>query len=205
MTWTQIRRWGVFAGAVLALTPVSAVAATIGYKFTISDSNLNAPFLTLENTSSPGIGLIGFQFTIGDTDFNFDRATNENDFGNNITATLLSPDDPDDNTRSDLVDYSFSGFDAGDKFEFQADVDKDDVNSVEDFREIFYNNSPAPNSEITVTFSGGDVLTETIPDNPDDLVFAQSGSITAVPSPGTLGLVGLGIVGLGAFIRKRKV
>jgi MYXO-CTERM domain-containing protein len=205
MSGKVVKQVGLLLGAVAVFSPASAGAAAVGYQFEIDDSNPNAPFLTLDNTSSPGIGLVGFEFTIGDTGFNFDRATSEDDFGNNITRMLISPDDPDDNVRSDRLEYSFSGFDSGESFEVQVDIDEDNKNTVEDFRTIFYNNDGVPNSDITVTFSGGDVLTQTVPDNPDDLVFAQSGSITAVPSPGTLGLVGLGIVGLGAVIRRRRV
>ena len=84
--------------------------------------------------------------------------------------------------RSDFVDIDFdSGFAPGGFFRFQVDVDPDSFDAGADYRTVLFNNGPAANSVITVGFSDGTVLTQTIPDAAfqDPYTFTQS-------SPGKL-------------------
>lgn len=152
--------------AVVAIGSTHATADTVGYRLTIErqtgPETFNVPSFTLVNESSAGIEITAFDFTIGDTTKNFDQ-------GLVITLgfgeILLTPDRLNDSVRSDIISWTFTGIPAGADFTFQADVDDDTIgNAVEDFRTVFFNNGAASNSTITVAFSNGNILSQTIPD-----------------------------------------
>jgi len=155
----------------------------------VTDWEWHVPIFELTNTSTNDwADIIGFEFTIGDTDYNFDHLgvvgrDNLPEFSTDLNNDGSYPDNQPDNydgfVRSDYISFEFTGFDKGDAFVFMADVDIDSAlepGSVEDFREVFWGNGPAPNSEITVTF---------------------------VPVPGSGILLGMGAAFLGWFRRRR--
>jgi len=163
-----------------------------GYELEISPNPIaewewHVPIFTLTNTSTNALAKItSFEFTIGDIDFNFDHlgvagrdplGAFSTDLHNDGSYASSTPDNQDNAFRSEFILYSgFTGFDKGDVFTFRADVDIDTVvhpGSPEDLRTVFWNNGEAPNSEITVTF---------------------------VPEPATISLLGLG----GLLLRRKR-
>jgi hypothetical protein len=153
----------------------------------------HVPVFTLTNTSTnPWADILSFRFTIGDTAYNFDHLGVQNrdplpSFTTDLNADgaygWATPDHVDASVRSDDVQFlQFTGFDPGDVFTFMSDIDADSigggVGTVEDFRNVFWNNGDNPNSEITVTY--------------------------AVPAPGTIVLAILGLSAAGVKLRKRR-
>lgn len=191
--------------AALGLAAASHAQVT-GYTLVIS-SNANVPTLQLTNNADPSITLTGVTLTIGNTAYNYDAAYNEVVGATGIAFTRLSPDNIDSGSaRADFVQYSFTGFDAGETFQFDVDVDIDSANTTEDYRVILFNNGTAPNAQLTVNFSNGGVLTQTLEDqspNATSFTFSQTTGLAA-PEPGTLALLGLGALPIaGAVIRRR--
>lgn len=123
----------------------------------------HVPMFTLTNTSTNNLAVLtSFEFTIGDENFNFDHLGLQvhnnlpaftTDLNNDGSYFNYTPDQEGNNIRSDFIFFEFTGFDKGDVFTFVSDVDVDQNNSIEDFRQIFWNNGEAPNSEITATFA----------------------------------------------------
>lgn len=198
-----------------------ASAAIVGYSLLVSGNAANYPASsTLELPASPNTPLLrltntststqisSFSITVGNTTYNFDSGRSESfSAGAAISSTLVGPDSNNfGGLRADSVGYSFTGFDASEFFQFQADLDIDGSDSTEDFTTVFFNNGANANSVITVSFSDGTVLSQTIPENPsasdaNEYTFAQS---QVVPEPTTLTMFGLGAIAFaGAAIRRR--
>jgi len=152
----------------------------------------HVPVFTLTNTSTnPWADILSFKFTIGDTAYNFDHLGVEGrdplpsfttDLNGDGAYGWSTPDHVDASVRSDDVQFlQFTGFDPGDVFTYMSDIDADSAGSgigtVEDFRNVFWNNGASPNSEITVTF---------------------------VPVPGAALLAILGLSAAGAKLRRRR-
>lgn len=171
-------------------------------EITGNSATFDNPFFNFDNTSSAGEQITGLTVTVGDTSKNFDGSTNQT---HNIGGfTLNSPDTNNGGgVRSNFVQYTFTGFDAGEFFNFQADLDPDSFdNPNQNFRTILFNNGGNPNSVVTVSFSNGEDLVLELPDgNTSDAsyVFNQA---SAVPEPSSLILM-LSMIGF-LWIKSEK-
>ena len=205
-------------GATVSLFGLSdaAEASTFGYSLSINDPIFNpasgvnnVPDFRLENIStlSEGIQIADFNLTIGDLSFNYDFVASQSVFSDSGDVLSFSPTAPDlinDGVGADEIDYDFTGFDPGDIFQFEADVDPDTASIVQDYRQILF-----PDAVLTVGFSNGETLAQTL--NPadtglDSYVFTQTAHLQrTTPEPATiLGLGSLVCLGLGDAVRRRK-
>ncbi len=209
----------VTAMGLAIFSEVSHAIPTAGFTFQIvgEAGNLNppnVPIMTLTNDSLAA-RITSFSITIGRPDRHFAtiagiyNETNVIDPG--IDLMFTPPNDPAPQTaRLGVLAYTFSGFDSGDVFSFQADLDGNPAqNIVLDFQDTFFNNGAAtPNSVLTAVFSNGQELFLTLPENPSPFSgdgstndpFAYSFTVipeTGVPEPITaiLGMMGLGVLG----------
>lgn len=199
-------------GSVAALSLSGpAAAAVLGYQLTFNDPLFNTangvnnvPDLQLTNISDMGSGfqITDFNLTIGDIAFSFDFVRNESapiDTGDILSATLNAPDFNNNNVGTDFLDYDFLGFDPGDAWQFEVDVDPDAGPVVQDYRQIIF-----PTGVVEVTFSNGVMLSQTLDalPNADSYVFSQS---IDVPEPSTLALFGsFALIGAGLSRRLRS-
>lgn len=192
-----------------------AMAATYGYELSINDpifnstsGDLNVPDFTLANMSDlgSGIDILGFSLTIGDVSFNYDfvRVTNIlTDTGAALTPTLNTVGTANDGIGDDVLDFSFTGFNPLDVYQFEVDVDPDTGTPSQDYRDALF-----PTAEVSVTFSNGQTLSQFL--NPADTTpvgytFDQYVTPAVVPLPAGLPLYLGALFVAGAFtVRKRK-
>ena len=205
-----------FAAAAISASVIAfgfatdAQAASIGYSLGINDpvfnsafGNENVPDFTLENISTLSSAQItDFTLTIGDTSFNYELVKSQsafNDPGADLLFDLKSPDESIRGISSDVIEYNFTGFDPGDIFQFEADVDPDVGVSGQDYRQMLF-----PTAVLTVGFSNGETLSEIL--NPGDpnqssYKFTQTGAVP-VPEPSSVGA--LALLGLGAVATRLR-
>lgn len=199
-----------------AVAPISLAlaspgfAATLGYELTINDpifnpvnGNFNVPDFQLTNTSAANLDITNFQLSIGDTAFNFDFVRNPSAFvdpGGDLTPTLNTVGTSNNGVGDDLLDYSFTGFNPGDVFRFEVDVDPDAGGPVQDFRDVFF-----PTATAFLTFSDGSTLSNVLnPADPNASTYSFGETAPApVPLPGGLGLL-LAALGIGAVALRRR-
>ncbi len=140
----------------------------------------NYPIFQLTNTSALAT-IESFDLTIGDTAFNFDNArVNAQSSGTKVT--LISPDrDGGGGVRSDILSFALGGFTPGSFVEGNTDIDRDNFNSDEDFRQVLFDlngTDSSDNAVVTVTFDDGTVLSGQLPDfsqtSDEVYTFAQS-------------------------------
>jgi hypothetical protein len=193
--------------AVLALLFAgSARANTIGYTvYFIADDIL------IQNDSDL-YGITAVSITIGDTAYNYDTASGS--FG--VTAgsfVLLEPDTVDGAVRSDLLSFTFTGFDPGERFGSANDIDPDSDDSVCcNTSGVLFNNGNAPNAEISVTFSntlllGSEMNDTSAEPDPDGLLCQETYECSSSASfelsePELLLLIGVSAAALAAFRRR---
>ncbi|MEM9145779.1 MAG: hypothetical protein AAGC57_06235 [Pseudomonadota bacterium] len=188
--------------AILAMAGAALPVWAASFSLTL-DGDRNVPTFTLTNTSGSE-QLTRFLFTIGDPAFGFD-------FYRNLvpppggTVVISAPDTGNqDGLFSEAIDVAFTGFDPGESFSFEVDVDPVPTGEVvQNFEEVFFNNGLAPSSVITVGFSDG--LTSVI-SLPDEVPVAASYSFSGeaeIPLPPSLVLMLGGLMGL-AFIQRRR-
>jgi len=191
---------------VLATT---ASAATIGYKFEISDNvdKKNVPTMTLENTSDTA-EILNFSLTIGNTSFLYDFVeTVVSPVGLGYATKMeigLRGTAINDGKGPEFIDFDFQNFSPLKKFLFTVDVDlASDKHSLAIYDTVLFNNGSFDNAVVSVGFSNGQTLSGSLPDvaNSIKYTFAQTSS---VPIPATAWLLGSGIVGLVGVRRKIK-
>lgn len=193
----------VLTVCLVAGLAANAKAGMIGFNWTIG-GNPNVPVMSLTNTSTTA-QITGYSVTIGNTNFNWDSASVLS-LGGLSSATLNNPDAFNQAARADIIDYSFTGFDAGETFQHNGDVDRDNFDTLGDYRIVLFNNGNAQNSVITVDFSTGDSIAVGIPDfdrNRQSFSLGGSRNVNVVPEPSALSLWCLGAVSF-ATIRRRR-
>ena len=192
---------GLATGSMILAMAGFANATPYGYNFEIG-GNSNVPTFTLTNTGS--IDITGYSLTIGDLDYNWDAAYHES--GDSVGWTLITGDTNDGGgTRVDMFEYAFTSFNSGDIFSHRADIDRDNWNSGENYRTVFFNNGNSDNALLTVYFFNAGSLSMELPDGNAPFSFSQSGNTAPVPEPTTMLLFGTGLVGLaGSRLRKKK-
>ncbi|WP_372784445.1 PEPxxWA-CTERM sorting domain-containing protein [Phenylobacterium sp.] len=201
------------AASLLVLGASAANAAT-GFTLdinTLSNGTPDTPLFTLRNTSDTA-SLTSFSLNFAPNPNNIDRAisfTRLDDGAPQIQFTVTSPDESDGGTRADGLFMTFTGFDARNPDEglrFQVDFDPDSSNSSNsDFRNILFNNGAFNNAVLTVGFSDGTTLTQTMPDDAikTDYVFTGSNA-GGVPEPASWALMIAGFGGVGVALRSRR-
>lgn len=210
--------------ALLALGAAqSAKAITIiGAKLNVM-GDPDRPTFTLTNTSNAPSQLewiellIGPLYTVGDPQgYNWDKVTNVSvvaDAGAPLTAMVERPDQVDGGQRSNLLHVSFTGFDPGDAVSFDAELDKGLAETAEDFHQVLFRSEwfdparaywnaylagPGLYGGESHFWRGGSFW---VPERSTATSYDFS-SAAAVPVPGTLPLLGTGIVMIGLFRRK---
>ncbi|SFI36913.1 PEP-CTERM sorting domain-containing protein [Albimonas pacifica] len=194
-------------GASLALGAQPAMALVVGYTLEIG-TNTNLPGFTLTNTSDTA-QITGFRFTVGQADgYNFDYVSS---FSYSPVASHLATIDVGDTAnggaRTDEFVLSFTGFDPLEEFSMVADVDPDSFNDTVNYNTVFWNNAGSVNATMEVTFSTGQVLSQTAPDPVSvtpSYTFSQSSAASAVPIPATLPMLGAGLALGGLLLRRRR-
>ncbi len=160
----QILKSGMRAAAAVlfAALALPAAADDTDLVFTLEISgSVNTPTLTVTN-NSPVLEFNRMVFHIGDTAFNFDaRSTYKVVAPVGGTAAQFLPLPP---GQSDVVDVSLTGFGPGKTFTVDLDMDRDGLNSAEDYRAILFNNNAA-NATITL-YSGPRNISLQLPDPP---------------------------------------
>ena len=225
-------RYFTTTAALAAFLTTGAVASaeslTCSYEYLLEASPTptnpadayNAPLMTFRNTGN--VAITRFGMTIGDTDFNFDAIVNVTADGIE-TASIVAPDDINNGVRTDRFELAAEGFDGGEQWSADVDVDEDDptgVGTIVDVRNILFNNGEADDAEVFVEFANGKVLSvalDNLSDNAagdfDDADVSYDGSTlrvsqaatqeipgppTVIPTPAAAGagLALLGLVGL---------
>lgn len=185
---------------VLCLLATSPLYGAIGFTWKIA-GNPNVPTMTLTNDSTMGEQILGYSVTIGDTSRNWDFSVLERFDSDLFTATLLSPDAANEGVRSDVLEYRFTGFGAGQTFRHAGDVDTDDPlqNVLQDYSTVLYNNGAAPNALVSVEFDNSSTLTRTLPNfdpfgptvvsvHEPDPVPRQASATASMPEPSMLAI-----------------
>lgn len=181
---------------------VSADAAVVGYTLKLSGDH-DIPTMRLTNDSAAA-KIDAFSLTIGDTDFNYNEVENRDGTGG---PDSIAQDSPSIGDRSDVVKFTFSGFEPSEYFQFDVDIDEDSSETIEDYRQVLFDldgSESSDNALSTVTFSDGQELSGRLLDfasnDSDTYVFSQS---TAIPLPGA-GMMGLALLGGLGFARSRR-
>lgn len=198
------------AAAVAAvLTAGAAQAATVGFPLRVS-GDPNVPTFVLANLSDRE-AISGFGLTIGDATRNFDEILlGAGPMGG--TATLLFGSASQGGSsatggRTDASAIGHTGFVSGQSSTFTADIDRDDANTIENYRLRFFNNGAAPNSVVTVTYDTGRILDLALPDQATvatSYTFAETIEVAPIPLPAGLSLLGSALLGIAIAAQRRR-
>lgn len=187
------------------------------------------PYFELRNTSEEAV-ITQFSMTIGDTSKNYDWGQLiESSPG--VMFSLITPDGMPGGAKADTLVISFNGLGPGEFVRFRAGLSPDDSNAsmVLDYRMVLFNmngNDPSSNSVVTVDFqsaAGDESLVNQFPNfamnmpTSTSLAFphhymdmvmpfqlGDSGTIPPIPEPGSLVLLGSGLLGLAAWRLRRR-
>ena len=213
--------------AALCATSQPAAAAVIRVDVTVDDitftdtpSAFSFPHITFTNLSDPGYLISDVAIANGFIDWVADGSIIAPAGGTATPTggTQVSAGNPDDGCSP--VSFSLGSFDASDSFAFQVDPESDACTSVVyDWRLRLDPDQVAASAGFTgpgtsgiQTLSGNDWVKELIDPQGADVftnqryrlvLTAEIGESTAVPEPGTLALLGAGLMGLVATRRKR--
>lgn len=191
----------IAAGAIAGMSQ-AANATAIGYSLTIS-GNVNVPTYTLTNTSITAL-ITSFSFTVGHSGRNFDyvQAIVAPAGG---TANLIVGDTSNGGTRTTSFQIDYTGFDPSEFASNNTDVDTGNV--ALDYRNTFFNNGSEPNSVISVDFSTGQTLSQTVADQQtgqSSYTFTQRASVVPVPAALPLMAGAIGVLGFAGWRRSRR-
>jgi hypothetical protein len=194
---------------VAALTAQRADAAVV-LTFQINGDTFGVPF-SITNNSTAGEKVTGFHLNLAPTGTFFDTADSAPGFPGSIpfspvgssgvlTGLVSSPSVPDGST---LLDLAFNGFDPGETFSFDLDVDRPNTATV-------YGNELI-GALVSVDFSNGFTASGTlaaVAGSPlaSRFVVEQVIPTPSVPEPASIVLIGAAApFGLIAWRRRRKV
>ncbi len=203
---------GALAAGALLLGASAANAATgFTMEMTKNGNTFDTALVTLMNTSSTA-SLTSLTLNFATSPYNIDRAVSFTRLGAGgvqLNWSILSPDSSDGSVRSDLLSMTFTGFEARNPDEglsFALDFDPDNSNSSDmDFRNILFNNGALNNAVLTVGFSDGTSLTQTLADGAPQTSYLFTGSTAgAVPEPMSWALMITGFAGVGGMMRSRR-
>lgn len=186
--------------------------------FDLEIANPSVAIFRITNTSASA-EMTGLALSIGDTDYNFDIVSGFSsliDSGSNLTPAIIAGDDiqgadGDQTGRFDTISLIFSGFEPGDKFQFQTDIDEDNNNTPEDFDTILFNTgSSIDNAWMAVSFSDGlerGTINFTLTNQQSmdgKYYFSAAGETSPIPEPSTMILLGFGLLGFAGISRRKK-
>lgn len=183
-----------------------------------SPVSLNTPVIQVRNESTSGALLTGMRLAITDNSHVFDWTVLETagrfDGGafDGLQWTQILPELPDNNSlgglepTSPVLDYSFTGFGAGEYFEFQTDIDP----GIVDFRPILFSSTnPAQatfrfsdGSSISRSLNSGVALASPTPEQ-RNFQFPLDGP-SLIPEPAFMQLGALSLLGMAGLLRGRK-
>ena len=199
------------AAASVALAG-AARAATVGATLTINTATTdsNVPRVAVTNDSDSA-DITRFTLTIGNPGFNYDGYRDANftavdSWMTNIDTNLSGGGSQ--AGRYEIADiFDIVGLNPTESVSFEIDVDRDFANTVENFRNVLWNNGAmVANAIFTVYFSDDTVLSTVLDDDPvarAEYTFSVSQGMAPVPVPGAALLMAPALAGLG-FARRRK-
>lgn len=195
----------------------AASAVTTGFDLMIDGSygqqpgTVNVPLVTLTNRSSEAL-LTSFSLTIGDPAFNFDGVIQiRGPAGGSSRLMIGDTNIPRvDGVNTDTIALAFTGFKPGESVSFGVDIDADNGNFFQDYRNVLFNNGAAPNAQVTVQFTDAAPLVLTLNDVSDPgpitrasaLSTVAADTVSAIPVPASAFLLGAALL-CASFLRRR--
>lgn len=165
--------------------------AAVDFEFTFSDAGNNDVLFQLDNNSTAGETIDDLTLSVdGTEDIDFEGSSNESTSGG---ATLDSQSD-----NTDSLVFTFSNFGPGGSFQFNSGITDNAGNDENDPVNALLGTLDVDIGTLDQgTFSRMNVAETTT-------TFGSQGDDTpSVPVPASIGLLGAGLIGLGAVARRR--